>query len=160
MGGCTVLVAASRWSWLRKELVARRIRRNKLSRWAVVTAELSLIRSPAVTPCAATTKTRTACLSKKTDADVLIGYDIDSAKKLADDLGVTQARVSQIRSEALTSLRAHFGTLYDSVPEVDDESPGKRARAAYVAQLANQSTWRSRMDASEDSPTIAARMGA
>ena len=64
-------------------------------------------------------------------------------------LGVTQARVSQIRTEALNSVRAWFGSLYDGVPEVPDESPGKRARAAYVSQMANQSTWRTRVDPEE-----------
>lgn len=68
---------------------------------------------------------------------------------IANDLGVTQARVSQIRSEALTSVRAWFGTLYEGTPEVADDSAGKRARAAYVAQLSSESNWRTRLDAIE-----------
>jgi RNA polymerase sigma factor for flagellar operon FliA len=69
---------------------------------------------------------------------------------IAKDLGVTQARVSQIRSEALTSLRAWFGTLYEGTPSVADDAAGKRARAAYVAQLSAESNWRTRLDAIDD----------
>ncbi len=74
---------------------------------------------------------------------------------IAKDLGVTQARVSQIRSEALTSLRAWFGTLYEGAPDVSDDAAGKRARAAYVAQLSSQTTWRTRLDAVDDDPDLA-----
>lgn len=65
---------------------------------------------------------------------------------IATDLRVTQARVSQLREEALNSVRAWFGSLYEGVPEVPDQTPGKRARAAYLAQMASQSTWRTRVD--------------
>lgn len=70
-------------------------------------------------------------------------------QQVADDMGITEARVSQIRSEALVSLRAYLGTLYDGVPEADEEAPGKRARAAYLARAAAQSTWLSRLNAGE-----------
>jgi RNA polymerase sigma factor for flagellar operon FliA len=73
---------------------------------------------------------------------------------IAEDLGVTQARVSQIRGEALASLRAWFGTLYEGAPEVDDNAAGKRARASYVAELSLQTNWRSRLDATDDDPDI------
>ena len=66
---------------------------------------------------------------------------------IAPELGVTQARVSQIRTEALDSIRAWFTTLYEGVARVPDANPGKRARAAYVSQMASQSTWRTRLDA-------------
>ncbi len=72
---------------------------------------------------------------------------------IAEELGVTQARVSQIRTEALNSVRAWFGALYDEVPEVEDSLPGKRARHAYVAQMAEQSTWRGRMAAADRAET-------
>ncbi len=65
---------------------------------------------------------------------------------IAQELGVTQARVSQIRAEALTALRAWFGSLYEGIPDVPDSAPGKRARTAFVAELASQSTWRTRFD--------------
>ena len=56
-------------------------------------------------------------------------------RDIADDLGVTEARASQLRHEALHALQAYFGTAYDGVPEVPADAPGKRRRAAYVAQV-------------------------
>ena len=82
-------------------------------------------------------------------------FDGEMLQDIAKDLGVTQARVSQIRSEALTSLRAWFGTLYEGAPDVADDAAGKRARAAYVAQLGDETNWRSRLDAADDDPDLA-----
>jgi RNA polymerase sigma factor for flagellar operon FliA len=79
----------------------------------------------------------------------------EKLQDIAEDLGVTQARVSQVRSEALISLRAWFGTLYEGAPEVSSDAAGKRARAAYVAQLSSESNWRSRLDAADDDPGLA-----
>ncbi len=76
-------------------------------------------------------------------------------QEIADDLGVTEARVSQIRSEGLAALRVHFGSLYEGVPEVPESAPGKRVRNAYAAALATQSTWRTRLDAADTSVPIA-----
>ncbi len=80
-------------------------------------------------------------------------------QEIADDLGVTEARVSQIRSEGLAALRLHFASLYDGVPEVPENAPGKRARNAYAASLATQSTWRSRLAAADDPISLAAEAG-
>ena len=66
-------------------------------------------------------------------------------RDIADDLGVTEARASQLRHEALHALQAYFATTYDGVPDVPDAAPGKRRRAAYVAQLSADTTWRSRL---------------
>lgn len=82
-------------------------------------------------------------------------FEGEMLQDIARDLGVTQARVSQIRSEGLTSLRAWFGTLYEGAPDVSDDAAGKRARAAYVAQLSNDTNWRSRLDAADDDPDLA-----
>ncbi|MDJ0496355.1 MAG: sigma-70 family RNA polymerase sigma factor [Acidimicrobiia bacterium] len=92
-----------------------------------------------------------------THAEVIERYYFNGEmlQDIAKDLGVTQARVSQIRSEALTSLRAWFGTLYEGAPDVSDDAAGKRARAAYVAQLSADSNWRSRLDAADDDPDLA-----
>jgi RNA polymerase sigma factor FliA len=68
-------------------------------------------------------------------------------RDIAADLGCTEARVSQLRTEALHAMRAFFGQVYDGVPEVPEDAPGRRRRAAYVASLATESTWRSRLDA-------------
>ncbi len=74
---------------------------------------------------------------------------------IAADMGVTEARVSQIRSEALLAMRSYFQTIYEEVPEVDDQAPGKRARAAYLAQISEQVSWRSRIDAADVTARIA-----
>lgn len=70
-------------------------------------------------------------------------------QEIATDMGITEARVSQIRSEALMSMRTFFSTQYEGVDAAPDESPGKRARAAYLSRMAEQSTWRTRLDAEE-----------
>ncbi len=67
-------------------------------------------------------------------------------RDIADDLRVTEARASQLRHEALHALQAYFGTVFDGVPEVPEDSPGKRRRAAFVAQVSAASTWRSRLE--------------
>jgi RNA polymerase sigma factor FliA len=69
-------------------------------------------------------------------------------RDIASDLGVTEARASQLRHEALHALQAYFGTAFDGVPSVPEDAPGKRRRAAFVAQVTESSTWRSRLDAS------------
>lgn len=66
---------------------------------------------------------------------------------IAEDMGLTEARVSQIRSEALTAMRAFFSTQYEGVEPALESAPGKRARAAYLDRMAEGSTWRSRLDA-------------
>lgn len=76
----------------------------------------------------------------------------DYLKDIADTMGVTEARVSQIRSEALNAVRAFFATGFDGVREVDEAAPGRRARTAFVAQVAEQTTWRTRLEASDKRP--------
>ncbi len=68
-------------------------------------------------------------------------------RDIADDLGVTEARVSQLRQEALHALQAFFSTSFDEVPEVPEGAPGKRRRAAFVSQVSTATTWRSRLEA-------------
>ena len=71
----------------------------------------------------------------------------DLMRDIADDLGITEARVSQIRSEALAAMRAYFSTLYEEVTPVPDTVPGKRARTAYVEAVSADSAWRTRVGA-------------
>lgn len=68
-------------------------------------------------------------------------------RDIADELGVTEARVSQLRHEALHALQAYFATAFDGVPSVPQDAPGKRRRAAFVAELSASTTWRSRLEA-------------
>jgi RNA polymerase sigma factor FliA len=67
-------------------------------------------------------------------------------RDIADDLGVTEARASQLRHEALHALQAYFGTASTASPRRPGDAPGKRRRAAYVAQVAAASTWRTRLE--------------
>ncbi len=82
-------------------------------------------------------------------ADVISRYYLegDLLQDIAEDLGLTEARVSQIRSEALIAMRAFFSTQYEGVEDADEETPGKRARAAYVERMQTNSDWRKRVDA-------------
>jgi RNA polymerase sigma factor FliA len=81
----------------------------------------------------------------------------DLLRDIAESLGVTEARVSQIRTEALNAMRAYFGSAYEGVPEVGADAPGVRRRAEYVATLASHSTWRSRLDAADRAQPVTAR---
>lgn len=71
---------------------------------------------------------------------------------IAAELGVTEARVSQIRAEAVNAMRTWFSTLYDGVADVPEDAPGRRGRAAYLATLSTASTWRDRLDAADRGP--------
>ncbi|MEX2551251.1 MAG: sigma-70 family RNA polymerase sigma factor [Nitriliruptoraceae bacterium] len=67
-------------------------------------------------------------------------------RDIAADLAVTEARASQLRHEALHALQAYFGATFEGVPEVPESAPGKRRRAAFVSQVADASTWRTRLE--------------
>ncbi|HZC72229.1 MAG TPA: sigma factor-like helix-turn-helix DNA-binding protein, partial [Jatrophihabitans sp.] len=74
-------------------------------------------------------------------------------RKMADiaaELGVTESRVSQLRSEALTLLRAGMRTGADDEPTTPHTgSRGQTvARAAYCAAVATRSTLAERLNAS------------
>lgn len=81
-------------------------------------------------------------------------------REIARDLGVTEARVSQICSEAINALRAYLGTLYEGVPEVPENAPGKRSRAAFFGLLASSSTWRDRLAAADGEWEVGVHGGA
>ena len=75
-------------------------------------------------------------------------FEDDLLQDIAADLGVTEARVSQIRSEAINAIRAYMGGEFDGVPEVPESAPGRRRRASYLATMQQQVTWRERFEAS------------
>ena len=74
-------------------------------------------------------------------------FDGELLRDIAASMGVTEARVSQIRAEALHALRAYFSNTYEGVPAVPANAPGMRHRAEYVATMTSESTWRMRLDA-------------
>ena len=75
---------------------------------------------------------------------------------IAASLGVTEARVSQIRAEAITAMQAWMGEIYDGVPAVDASAPGLRRRASYVATMRAHTTWRQALDASPSAESMLA----
>ena len=71
-------------------------------------------------------------------------------RDIADELGVTEARISQVRAEAVHALQSVMGTVDFAVPAVPDNAPGRRRRAAYVAAVTENNTWRNRLAAADD----------
>lgn len=69
-------------------------------------------------------------------------------QEIADSMGVTEARISQIRAEAIVAMQTWFATRYDGVPAVSETAPGVRRRASYVATMASKATWQECLDAS------------
>ena len=65
-------------------------------------------------------------------------------KDIADDLGVTGARVSQLRSEALAAVRAYFQEQYGGTSG-PTPAGGVRARDAFLAEV-RELSWRDRVD--------------
>ncbi|MDG2114168.1 MAG: sigma-70 family RNA polymerase sigma factor [Actinomycetota bacterium] len=86
--------------------------------------------------------------------DVIHRYYLqgEMLQSIAESLAVTEARVSQIRAEAVNAMRSYFATLYDHVEEVPTDAPGRRSRAAYLATLAEKSTWLSRLESIAEAP--------
>ena len=84
-------------------------------------------------------------------AEVISRYYLEGEllQDIADDLGLTEARVSQIRSEALASMRSFFATQYEGVEPAAENTPGKRARAAYLERMA-ATDWRTRVEAEKE----------
>lgn len=80
---------------------------------------------------------------------VIVGYFLEekSSVDLARFLGVTESRVSQLRSDALEMLRTGITSQYDDAPEEQPVS-GRRARRrqAYAAAIGGASDWRDRLD--------------
>jgi len=79
---------------------------------------------------------------------VIIGYFLEgkTSQQLASFLGVTESRVSQLRSEALKSLKLGIEAQYT---EVEDPIPvGKSAkrRAAFSENISEASPWQDRLD--------------
>lgn len=70
-------------------------------------------------------------------------------KELADELGVTESRVSQMRAEALSLLRDGMNSQLDPDIVISEERPTKRIarrKAAYYAAIAENSNYRNRLD--------------
>lgn len=80
---------------------------------------------------------------------VIVGYFLEgrSSQELARFLGVTESRVSQLRSEALAMLREGIEAQYAGPVTPPERASGRVARrkATYAAAIADASAWRSRL---------------
>lgn len=92
---------------------------------------------------------------------VVVGYFFEERpmQELADELGVTESRVSQMRAEALVLLKDGMNAQLDpeTLPETSSK-PGRVAKrkAAYYAAVASGSDYRTRIAA--DAPSIQDRV--
>lgn len=92
---------------------------------------------------------------------VVTGYFMDgwSSAELASELGVTESRVSQLRSEALAMLRSGIEAQYGSPTATADDEVSRRAarrRESYADAIAASSTMRSRLAGSTLTPAVPA----
>ena len=80
---------------------------------------------------------------------VIIGYFLENrtSQDLARFLGVTESRISQIRTEALAMLRDGINAQFSDELDLTDETRSGRRRAAYVSAIASSSDWRTRIGA-------------
>lgn len=80
---------------------------------------------------------------------VVIGYFLESrtSAELARFLGVTESRVSQLRSEAVAMLRDGIEAQYTAEGATDDGDGGRagKRRASFAAALAGSTPWRDRL---------------
>ncbi len=80
---------------------------------------------------------------------VVTGYFLQgrSSAELAEELGVTESRVSQMRSEGLALMRAGIAAQYTDGAADDEPETGRAAhrRAAYAQALSNRSSYAGRL---------------
>jgi RNA polymerase sigma factor for flagellar operon FliA len=80
---------------------------------------------------------------------VVVGYFLEgrTSQELARFLGVTESRVSQLRSEALAMLKEGIEAQYVGKPAGADQVQGRVARrkAGYASAIAEASPWRNRL---------------
>ncbi|MCU1373109.1 MAG: polymerase sigma factor for flagellar operon [Actinomycetia bacterium] len=94
---------------------------------------------------------------------VVIGYFFEERPMLeiAEELGVTDSRISQMRAEALELLKDGLNSQLDPTMVTVEENPGGRAarrKAAYYAQVAAGSDYRTRL--ASDAPSLKERVAA
>jgi RNA polymerase sigma factor for flagellar operon FliA len=86
---------------------------------------------------------------------VIVGYFLEgrTSLDLARFLGVTESRVSQLRSEALLMLREGIEAQYTGAP-VQEAEPGTgrvaRRKATYASAIQGEQGWKTRLDLHQD----------
>lgn len=78
---------------------------------------------------------------------VVWGYFFDgrSSESLAEELGVTQSRISQLRTESMEMLKDALDGQYATAEPEPAFGKAARRRAAYVDAVASRSSWRERL---------------
>jgi RNA polymerase sigma factor for flagellar operon FliA len=79
---------------------------------------------------------------------VVVGYFLEgrTSEELSRLLGVTESRISQVRSEALGMLREGIEAQYtDDVVDAGPAGRAARRRANYAAAVGTRSVWRDRL---------------
>lgn len=83
---------------------------------------------------------------------VVVGYFLEArtSLELADLLGVTESRISQMRSEALSMLKDGIAAQYEGsdTPEVV-QNRSTRRRESFAAAVRETSSWRDRLEVAE-----------
>lgn len=74
-------------------------------------------------------------------------FDERQMQDIAADLGVTESRVSQMRTEALNMLRQGIEAQYEAGEPEPAEGVVARRRAKYAAAIAEASAWEDRISA-------------
>ena len=79
---------------------------------------------------------------------VIVGYFLEgkTSQDLARFLGVTESRISQLRSEALRNLKLGIESQY--TPEDEENEPAGRVakrQAAYASAVSEKSDWKNRL---------------
>ncbi len=92
---------------------------------------------------------------------VVVGYFLEerSMLELAEELGVTESRISQIRAEALSLMGEAIGAMLGDKPTPVDIAPAGvalRRRAAYCSAVSSASDYRARVSVAPLQPTAAA----
>lgn len=88
---------------------------------------------------------------------VVVGYFLEGRKSpdLACLLGVTESRVSQLRSEALEMLRDGIESQYQPNPDAAPAGRVARRKAGYASAIGQATHWHSRLD-QRDGATVPA----
>lgn len=80
---------------------------------------------------------------------VIVGYFLEGRKSqdLAQLLGVTESRISQLRSEALAMLRDGIEAQYEPAPAEEPAGRVARRKAGYASAIGDASEWGDRLTA-------------
>ncbi len=78
---------------------------------------------------------------------VIVGYFLEgrTSEELARFLGVTESRVSQLRSEALRNLKLGIEAQYEVEDRVEPAGRVAKRQAAYADAVCEQSNWKNRL---------------